>query len=275
MTYRVESKYGPWALILGASDGVGAAYAETIAASGINVVLLARRKQLLDELAAGIHERTGAQTRTIALDLTDAGVVESIIAQTADLEVGLLVYCAGADPDYRRFLDNELAAAEGMLQRNCVVPMQLAHHYGRSMVARGRGGIIILSSGAAFVGAANMAVYGATKAFDMIFAEALWTELKEHGVDAVGVVLGETDTPALRKLRHERGLAGPDEPVAGAATPDEVVHDSFAMLGKGPTCMAGKQIRRGARLINPIPRGTLVRIFAWAGRRSMGSDAKP
>jgi uncharacterized protein len=170
------------------------------------------------------------------------------------------------------FLENTIEAAEHMLQRNCLLPMQLTHHYGRAMVERGRGGIVILSSGAAFVGAPNMASYGATKAFDMIFAEALWCELKDKGVDVLGVVLGETDTPSLRRAREARGLAGPDEAVPGAASAEEVVAAALASLGRGPTCMAGKQIRRGARLVYPIPRGVMVRLMARMSRRAMGAD---
>ncbi|TPG37333.1 SDR family NAD(P)-dependent oxidoreductase [Mycobacterium hodleri] len=267
-----KARYGPWALIAGASDGVGAAFAETIASHGINVVLLARRAEVLNDVADGIHSRTGAATRVVVIDLSAADAKESIISATADLEIGLLVYCAGADADFAPFLENSITTAEAMLQRNCLIPMQLSHHYGRAMVERGRGGIVILSSGAAFVGAPNMATYGATKAFDMIFAEALWAELRDKGVDALGVVLGETDTPSLRRLREARGLAGPDEPVPGATAPEEVVSAAFESLGKKPTCMAGKQIRRGARLINPIPRGVLVRLMIRMSRRAMGAD---
>jgi short-subunit dehydrogenase len=265
------AKYGPWALVAGASDGVGAAFAEAIARNGINVVLLARRQNVLDEVAESISRRTGAETRTLATDLVAPDAAQSIIAATADLDIGLLVYCAGADADIMPFLENTITAAEGMLQRNCLVPMQLTHHYGRAMVERGRGGIMILSSGAAFVGAPNMVSYCATKAFDMIFAEALWCELKENGVDALGVVLGETDTPLLRRTREARGLAGPDEPVPGAASVEEVVAAAFKSLGKSPTCMAGKQIRRGARLIYPIPRGVMVRLMARMSRRAIGA----
>jgi uncharacterized protein len=267
-----KAKYGPWALIAGASDGVGAAFAETIAHNGINVILLARRAEVLNEVAEGIHGRTGVETRVVVTDLSAPDAMESILAATDDLDIGLLVYCAGADADFAPFLENSINAAERMLQRNCLIPMQLSHHYGRAMVERGRGGIVILSSGAAFVGAPNMVAYGATKAFDMIFAEALWCELREKGVDALGVVLGETDTPSLRRLREERGLAGPDEPVPGATAPEEVVSAAFKSLGKDPTCMAGKQMRRGARFINPIPRGVLVRLMARMSRRAMGAD---
>lgn len=265
-------RYGPWALVVGASDGVGAAFAEAVAASGINVVLLARRADVLDRVAERIRSRTGVRTRILVVDLGTPDAGESIIAATADLDVGLLIYCAGADTDYQPFLRNSIGAAETMLARNCLIPMQLSHHYGQAMVRRGRGGIVILSSGAAFVGAPNMAVYGATKAFDMIFAESLWSELRGQGVDALGVVLGVTDTPSLRRTREQRGLAGPDEPVPGATAPEEVVGAAFASLGKVPTVMAGKQIRRGARFITPIPRSLLVRIMVRASRSAMGSD---
>lgn len=271
MTDMFADKYGPWALVAGASDGVGAAFAEAIARRGVNVVLLARRQHVLDEVADGISRRAGVETRTLVIDLAAADAVASIRAATAGLDIGMVVYCAGADADIMPFLDNTLAAAEHMVQRNCVVPLQLVHHYGQAMVQRGRGGIVILSSGAAFAGMPNMASYCATKAFDMVFSEALWCELKDKGVDALGVVLGETDTPSLRRVREARGLAGPDEPVPGSASPEEVVAAALSHLGKGPTCMAGKQVRRGARLISPIPRGVLVRLLAWQSRRTVGA----
>ena len=93
-----------------------------------------------------------------------------------------------------------------MVHRNCTVPVQMCHHFAGPMAARGRGGIIVLSSGAAFVGAPNMVIYGGSKAFDVVFTEALWAELHPRGVDVLSLVLGETDTPALRRLRAERGF---------------------------------------------------------------------
>src|SRR4051812_27910737 len=99
-------KYGAWALIAGASEGVGASFAEALAERGLNVVLLARRQDALDEVATRIRATSGVETRTLALDLTAPDAAASVTAAVADLEIGFLVYCAGADADYTDFLDN-------------------------------------------------------------------------------------------------------------------------------------------------------------------------
>lgn len=268
-----SERYGPWALVAGASEGVGAAFAEGLAARGVNVVLLARRQAVLDEVARAIRSRHGVETRTLEIDLAAADAASRVLAGVADLEIGFFVYCAGADPDYRHFLASPLGTAESMVHRNCIVPMQLCHPLAGPMVERGRGGIVIFGSGAGFAGAPNMVAYAASKAFDMVFAEALWTELKPKGVDVLGLILGETDTPALRRLRHDRGLAGPDEPVKSAASVQEVIDDAFANLAKGPTRLANKQMRRAFRLLFPMPRNWLVRLMSSAGQRTMGKDA--
>ena len=164
-------QYGPWALVAGASDGVGAAMAFEAARRGLNVVLLARRQTVLDQVATSIRAATEVQTRTVAVDLASPGAAAEVITATADLEIGFLVYCAGADPTVEHFLAQPISAAESMVQRNCMVPLQLAHHYAGPMVERGRGGIVIFGSGAGFAGGPNMVAYGASKAFDMVFAE--------------------------------------------------------------------------------------------------------
>src|SRR5262245_34396741 len=118
-----STRYGPWALVAGASDGVGAAFARAVAERGVNVVLLARRKAVLDEVAAEIRAATGVETRTLAVDLARPEASAAVADATADLEMGLVVYCAGADPSYQPFLAQPLDAGLAMLQRNCVVPL--------------------------------------------------------------------------------------------------------------------------------------------------------
>jgi short-subunit dehydrogenase len=264
-------KYGPWALVAGSSDGLGAAFAEGLAERGVNVVLLARRQEVLDQVAAEIESRTSVQTRTLAIDLAQPGAATAIAAATADLEIGFLVYCAGADPNYQPFLASPIAAAETMVQRNCVVPMQLCHHFAPPMVRRGCGGIIIFGSGAGLAGGPNMVAYGASKAFDMVFAEALWSELHDKGVDVLGLILGKTNTPALRQLELSRGqISSPDEVPAGAGAVGDVIAEAFENLTNGPTWFVGEVMRAAEQLTGSLTRKQTVELFAQAAAGSMG-----
>jgi uncharacterized protein len=266
-------KYGPWALVAGASDGVGAAFAESLAARGLNVVLLARRQAVLDEVAAEINTRHGIETRTLAVDLASPGAAGTVAEATADLMIGFVVYCAGADPDFTPFLSNSIEAAEAMVYRNCLVPMRLCHHFAPAMVERGSGGIVIFGSGAGFVGGPNMVAYGASKAFDMVFAEALWSELHDKGVDVIGLILGKTDTPALRKLEHQRGqLASEDEAPPDAAAVDDVIAAAFANLSNGPTVLVGEQMRGIGQMLAAMDRNDAVRLMKQAVAGAMGPD---
>jgi uncharacterized protein len=265
------TKYGPWALVAGASDGVGAAFAEGLAERGVNVVLVARRQAKLDEVAAGIADRTGAQTRTLAVDLAEDDATATIAAATDDLDIGFLVYCAGADPNFEPFLANPIATAEAMVHRNCVVPMQLCHHFALAMVERGRGGIVIFGSGAGLAGGPNMVAYGATKAFDMVFAEALWSELHDKGIDVIGLILGKTDTPSLRRLEHARGVLGSeDEAPSDTSSVDDVVREAFDNLSNGPTVMAGDMMRSVAPILASLTRNEAVNLVTQAQAAVMG-----
>jgi short-subunit dehydrogenase len=267
------AKYGPWALVAGASDGVGAAFAEGLAQRGVNVVLVARRQGLLDEVAAGIRDRTGAQTRTLAVDLADTDATSIIAAATDDLDIGFLVYCAGADPNFEPFLANPITTAEAMVHRNCVVPMQLCHHFAPAMVERRRGGIVIFGSGAGLAGGPNMVAYGATKAFDMVFAEALWSELHDKGIDVIGLILGKTNTPALRRLEHSRGvLSSEDATPSDADGVDQVIAEAFENLGNGPTLMVGEMMRNVAPVLASLTRNEAVNLIAQASAAVMGSN---
>jgi len=162
--------------------------------------------------------------------------------------------------------------ALAMVRRNCVVPMQMCHHFAAPMQARGTGGIVLLSSGAGLVGASNMVAYAATKAFDMVMAEALWAELHDDGVDVLALVLGLTDTPALRQLLAKRGVlhsADDPSPIPGASTAAEVVADAIANLANGPTWFVGEQLRQGAVQLGGMPRSDAVKMMVQHGGATM------
>lgn len=264
-------RYGPWALVAGASDGVGSAFAEELAGRGLNVVLLSRRGEVLAALAERIEDRFGVATRVLTADLADEAAAGAVIDATADLDVGMLVYCAGADPEFKPFLAQPVSAAEAMVQRNCLTLVRLCHHYAGPMVSRGRGGIVVLGSGAGFAGGPNMVAYSATKAFDMVFAEALWTELHDKGVDVLGLILGKTDTPALRRLEHARGnLASLDDRPEDTASVEDAIADAFANLTNGPTWIVGEDMRAAAQMMGSVSRSDAVRFIMQATSAAMG-----
>jgi len=268
-----SEQYGPWAVVAGASEGVGATFASAVAARGLNVVLLARRQQVLDEVAAAIEAEHGVRARAVAVDLAEADAADRVAEATADLDVGLFMYNAGADADFRPFLANTAEAAVAMVHRNCVVPTALSHLFAGPMADRGSGGIILVGSGAGFAGAPNMVSYAATKAFDMVLAEGLWAELHPRGVDVLGLVLGETDTPALRRLREGRGLAAPPGvPLPGAASADDVVADAIEHLGDGPVWVYSEPLYAASRFMGSVSRRQAVEFMIQASAATMGAD---
>src|SRR5262249_3552088 len=139
-----RERYGPWAVIAGGSEGVGASVAHRLGHVGLNLVLVARGQVALDETAASV----ATDTRTLALDLSDHGAAETLIRATDDIEVGLLVYNAGADPNASKFLDKPAAVWHGLIQRNCNTLLDATHHFASRMAARGHGGVVLVTSGA-------------------------------------------------------------------------------------------------------------------------------
>jgi uncharacterized protein len=218
-------KYGPWALVAGASEGVGSSVARLLGERGVNVVLAARRQAVLDDVAATVK----TETRTVAIDLSLNDADQTLASAAEGLDVGLLVYNAGADANASRFLDKPLATWQELVRRNVNTVLGVCHHFGSRMVLRGTGGIVLVTSGAAWVGGDYLAAYGATKAFDLVLGEALWAEMRPFGVDVLSMVLGATDTPAFRRVLHGREFPG-------MANPDDVAREMLDNLPEGPTC---------------------------------------
>ncbi len=223
-------RYGPWAVIAGASEGTGRAFARQIAAQGVACVLIARRGDPLVALAEEIRANHGVEVVTAAIDLATPGALDEILAAVGAREVGLFVSNAGADPNGSRFHDRELATWTGLVQRNVVTVVGCCHHFGGLMRARRRGGLLLVNSAACYGGGSFLATYSASKAFDLCFAEGLWAELRPHGVDVLSLVMSTTDTPALRALLAEKGMPLPP----GVASPEAVAEMGLARLPDGP-----------------------------------------
>lgn len=230
----LKARYGPWALIAGASEGTGAEFARLLAAEGFGLILVARRREPLEALAAELGA-AGTPCVCAAVDLALPDAAKRLVEAAGGREVGLLILNAGADSNGAQFLDAPAEAWRALAMRNVMTVMDACHAFAAPMRQRGRGGIIVMGSGACYGGLPGIAVYGATKAFDLVFAEGLWAELKPHGVDVLSYVIGRTDTPAHRRLMEEKGLPVPD----GLADAGEVARLGLARLPHGPVANWG------------------------------------
>ncbi len=247
--------YGRMAVIAGGSEGVGAAYARHLASRGIDLALIARKPAPLQATASALRQEFPArEILTLSADLTDPQTAAGIFALTGGREVGLLIYNAGASSSTGDFVDAPLAFAQKLAALNVTAPMALIHHYGKAMKARGRGGIILLGSFAGFVGNPQLAVYSAAKAFSATFAEALWFELKPHGVHVLGHTLGATNTPAVaRDFPRMAGMG---------ADPNDVAETGLANLANGPILRA-EGGNAFIQMLDQVDRAAAVET-AWA-----------
>jgi hypothetical protein len=181
------SKFGPWALVVGASTTIGEQFARQLAERGMNVVLVARREPLLRDIAADIDREAGVQTRVVAMDLMADGAVERLADAVADLPIGLLVINANLHK-VNLFHNMDLDTKLRTIRMNTEVPVRLVHHFGAQMVERGRGGILLVNALNALTPLEMDGIFQASKAFLMLFGESLWNEYRRHGVQ-VGVTM--------------------------------------------------------------------------------------
>ncbi|OLP02932.1 short-chain dehydrogenase [Mycolicibacterium porcinum] len=227
------AKYGPWAVIAGGSEGVGAEFAHQLAEEGFNLVLIARKPGPLTDTADRCRE-LGAEVRAISVDLLDPQSVSRIAEGTADLDVGLLIYNAGASTCNELFLDTDLSEFQKVTDLNVTRMLEMLQHYGRLMADRGSGGILIVGSLSGYMGAWRHSIYAGAKAFSRMFAESLWLELRERNVDVLELVLGVTRTPAMERV----GLNF-DAPGILVNEPAEVAAEGLEHLADGPVWVAG------------------------------------
>jgi short-subunit dehydrogenase len=259
-----ELNLGPWALIAGGSEGIGACLAHELAARGVNLALVARKAGPLEQTAAEIRSRHGVEVRTLALDLTAADAVSRIDRLVDGCEIGTLVYNAGATHSVKPLLDTPEADALAVVRLNCLTLVQVVYRFATSMRARGGGNILWFGSGAGACGAANISVYSAAKAFVERLAESLWYELAPHGVRVLCLVPGLTKTPAMERagFRAAAGFEVEDPAVVARAALDH--------LGDGPV-----QVRPGLAPIldalGSMPRAARVKAMSDATAAMLSS----
>lgn len=225
---QFQKKYGSWALVTGASAGIGEEFAKQIASRGLNVVIVARRKEKLEALADQLHGEYQVDVRVVALNLSDPDFMDTLTQHTDDIEIGLLVNNAGVYFN-GAFLDISLENQLATLLLNTRAPLLLTHYYAQKMKDRGHGGIIIVSSTATGLGNPYNANYSATKSYGRYLAEGLSHELRESGVDVQAFLAGGVDTEGTKRLLGDN----PSKSLTAMLTqPEPVVRTSLDKLGK-------------------------------------------
>ena len=267
MTITFKTKYGPWALVTGANAGIGKALARDIASRGVNVVAVALRQGLLDQVTTNLRAEFGVQVRTIAADLTTPGAVSDLDNATRDLDIGLVVPNAGMEVS-GEFLGTDYGRDQQMLALNVVVPAQMARVFGQRLARRAEGGILLVSSVVGYQGMPLMANYGATKAYILSLGEALNVEWGPQGIDVTVLSPGltVTDMPAAMPFDFSK------TPMT-FMTPEEVARIGIGALGRKATVIPGLMNRAVVFLGRFIPRTWPVQMFGVLLRRASKKTA--
>ncbi len=262
-----HQKYGPWAVVAGASEGIGQWYAHVLAERGINLLTLARRPEPLEADAALLRRRYRVEVRPVALDLASPDLSSRFDSAIDGLDIGLLVYNA-CFSKISPFVETSAAQHQTILDVNCRAPLLLSHALAPRLIKRGRGGIILMSSMSGFQGTALVSSYAATKAFNINLAQGLWAELKPQGVDVLACVAGATSTPGFEHSTPEAVRAK-----AFPMPPEPVAREGLRALGKRPVHVVGRLNRSVDRVIGLLGRTNRTRFFSKATQDIYGSRA--
>lgn len=248
-----KAKYGSWAMVAGASEGLGAAFAEALAKRGLNLILIARRLDKLEALARKLKEIYRVEIQVYTLDLSDFVAVKKT-HRLHGKAIGLLVYNAAYAPiGYFENISEE--SLEQIVDVNIKAPLLLSKLVSKQMIDRKKGGIVLMSSLAGTQGSPKIATYAASKAFNSILAEGLWNELKKHDIDVLASCAGAISTPGYKNAQNTK-----DAP--GTLSAKQVAEDTLNALGKGPTTIPGMTNKLAQFFMNRIfPRKWAISIM--------------
>jgi uncharacterized protein len=253
--------YGPWAIVAGGSEGLGAAFAGEIARRGAHLLLVARRQEPLDQAAARLSRDHGVQVITVAADLTEPAALGQLAAAAAGRQIGLVVANAAVAPagPFATAQAAELAAAVDL---NCRASMLLARAYLPDMASRGHGGMVFVSSLAGLQGVPGLAAYSATKAFLISLGESLWAESRPSGVDVLTVCAGAVATPGYQRAARRTA--------PGTTSPELVAAAALDNLGRGFRVVPGTLNRVSAFMVQRLmPRRAAIAVFARASAAAL------
>ncbi len=259
---RYSERYTGWALVTGATAGIGSAIAEQLAAGGMDVVLVARSASRLEERARALRDQYGIKAEVLSADVSTRTGIDALIEAVGDREVGVLVPCAAVE-ERGYLIDGDLAAHQRLLDMDCYGPMRLAHHFGRAMAERGNGAILFVSSLSGWSAQPYMAHYGAAKAYVLSLGEAMHQEMKDKGVHVSVLSPGPTDTAMAQDINAELVKMG-----MAVMSPEDVARAGLSALGRRPNAVPGVRNKMMAMMITRLmPRSWTGGMFRWMMRR--------
>jgi short-subunit dehydrogenase len=250
-----RNKYGPWALVAGGAQGIGAAYAHYAAARGLDVAVIDIHQGALDAIRVDLETRYGVECLALRIDLGASDMLEQITAGVGERAIGLLVYNA-AIADVGPFFKpgTGLDFERKRIAINVSGPLVLTWHFGRSMLARRRGGIVLMSSGSGLKGAPYYAAYAATKAYTINLGQSLWHEFKPYGVDVLAVAGGMTLSTAAAGYQHLD--------TSTFQTSEQLVDEAMEVLGKQPLMISGEAHRAAREQLDQLPDEQVIAFMA-------------
>ncbi|MCX6200099.1 MAG: SDR family NAD(P)-dependent oxidoreductase [Bacteroidetes bacterium] len=263
MRVNLIQKYGQLALVAGASEGIGAAFATYLAAEGLNLVLVARRKEPLDKLAELLRLKYKVDVECITCDLAENIAAEQLQTALLGKEFNLFVYNAALSY-IGAFEKNTIVNHNQIAQANMITPMNMMQFFAEPMLKKKKGAMILMASLAGFQGSGFLAAYAATKAFNRVLAESLWYEWKDRGVDVIACCAGATSTPNFINTKPEKA----DFFAPRVQSPEEVVAECFKKLGKQPSFVTGTGNKMASFIMQKLlPRKMAINIMGDTTRK--------
>lgn len=254
---KLKQKYGNTALVAGASEGIGAAFASRLAAEGMDLVLIARRPEPLRQLADLLENKYKVEIMCLQCDLGNIYAATQLQEELNGREISLLIYNA-AESYIGPFFKNSLENHSRATQVNMITPLNMIYLFGEKMLTKGKGAIILMTSLAGFQGSGNISVYAATKAFNRVLGESLWYEWNNSGVDVITCCAGSTATPGFNNTHPEKASFFAPR----VLTPEEVVDECLKKLGKQPSYITGRGNRIASYFMQKIlPRKMAINIM--------------
>ena len=248
---RLKNNYGPWAIVSGASSGIGLEIVERLAESGLNLIIHARSENILQGIAKRLTSTHNIEVKVVASDISEQAGIQKLIETTQSLPIGLLVASAGYGTS-GEFIHTSVHAEINMLRLNCEALLTLTHHFAQRFVAQKRGGIILMSSMVAFQGVPYSANYAATKAYVQSLGEALAEELRPHGVDVLAAAPGPVASGFGQRANMKMNMS---------LTPQQVGIPILKALGRNTTVLPGFLTKFLVYSLRTVPRWGKVKIM--------------